>query len=132
MLRMTNEAGDWIVENRPEFEGLRPVIDDEELDLPTPTRRPRRDTGRPDMMAPETDNVRREGVILEETRMDEYLCAFVAEVAPYLPNELRVLSPERLARSYLDDPHMRRWINWAARDADLEIPAIRPEDMGRR
>jgi hypothetical protein len=131
MLRMTAEASDWIVENRPEFEGLRPVIDDEDLDLPTTTRRSRRDTGRPDMMAPETDNVRREGVILEETRMDEYLCVFVAEVAPYLPNELRVLSPERLARSYLDDPHMRRWINWAARDANLDIPAIRPEDMRR-
>lgn len=131
MLRMTNEAGDWIVENRPEFGGLLPAIDEEELDIPTPTRRQDRASGRQDMMTPETDNVRREGVILEEIRMDEYLCTFVAEVAPHLPDQLRVLSPERLAREYLDDPNMRKVINWAAGHADLEIPAIRPEDMGR-
>lgn len=128
MLRMTTEATDWIIENRPEYEGLRPVIDEESIDV-SQERRRRREIQHHDIMRPEARNVRRDGVILEKHQIHEDLCAFVAEVAPFLPRAISILSPERLAREYLDDREMRKVINMFARHEGVIIPAIRPEDM---
>ena len=131
MIRRTTEAEAWIAQNRPDFEGPRPVLDEEELDIPQ-QRRTRRERGRGDTIRPETENVRRKGIILETTQINEELCAFVSEVGPFMPKAMRVLSPERLAREYLDDSAMRSVVNMIARNEGIELPVLRPEDFRLR